>query len=156
MKPLRTQYIKAMIPEAQATTLFEVLRDTIEWEEGIRSKKGFTRLAKSTNLVEYPEIRELILTSLKKFKLSCNYTIYGVYINYYRDGTMWTPNHTHKGTHQLVLSFGTTRTLNIGKKTFEMENGDAVLFGSSIHGVPKEENVMEGRISIATFMRPEN
>ena len=34
-----------------------------------------------------------------------------------------------------------------------MDNGSAIIFGSSTHGVPKD-NSKEGRISIATFMTP--
>lgn len=34
-----------------------------------------------------------------------------------------------------------------------MKNGDAIIFGSSISGVPKM-NTTKGRISIATFMIP--
>ena len=60
---------------------------------------------------------------------------------------MYTPNHSHKGTHQLVISLGETRTLSVAKNEFRMENGDSILFGSSVHGVPREENVTKGRIS---------
>ena len=68
---------------------------------------------------------------------------------------MYTPNHSHKGSHQLVISLGGKRTLTIGKKKFPMKNGDAIIFGGSTHGIPKEPNAQEGRISIATFMIPE-
>jgi hypothetical protein len=76
-----------------------------------------------------------------------------IYLNYYENGEMWTPNHSHSGTHQLVISLGCPRTLQVTKKDYRMENGDAILFGSAIHGVPKEVNVKKGRISIATFMK---
>lgn len=78
----------------------------------------------------------------------------GVYLNYYRNGEMWTPNHSRPGTHQLVISLGATRTLEVTKKKIPMKNGDAILFGSATHGVPKEPEITTGRISIATFMRP--
>jgi len=35
-----------------------------------------------------------------------------------------------------------------------MGNGDAIIFGSAIHGVPKDSNCKAGRISIAVFMIP--
>jgi hypothetical protein len=79
-----------------------------------------------------------------------------IYLNYYENGEIWTtdhPNHSHSGTHQLVISLGCPRTLQVTKKDYRMENGDAILFGSAIHGVPKEVNVKEERIGIATFMR---
>ena len=81
------------------------------------------------------------------------YQISHIYVNYYKDGNMWTPNHSHKGTHQIVISLGATRQLKVGKKTFDMSSGSAIIFGGSIHGVPKQPDVKEGRISIATFMK---
>jgi len=154
-KILKTQIVKSAIEEKRSFELFEFLRDNIEWEEGIRSKSGFTRLAKAIDLEEHKDLEIIINTILKSnFKLNCvAYAIYGVYLNYYKDGSMWTPNHSHPGTHQLVISLGETRKLVIGKKEVQMKSGDAILFGSSIHGVPKEEN-KGGRISIATFMKP--
>lgn len=67
---------------------------------------------------------------------------------------MYTPNHSHRGTHQLVLSLGGERTLNVGKTEYVMRGGDAIIFGSSVHGVKKEPGA-EPRISIATFMVPD-
>lgn len=65
---------------------------------------------------------------------------------------MYTPNHTHPGTTQLIISLGCTRILNIGKKSYQMNSGDACIFGSSVHGVPKDDS-KDGRISIAVFMK---
>jgi hypothetical protein len=153
---LRTQIIPSALDEKEGTELYASLLQTIAWEDGIKSKKGFTRLAKSIDLSEYPQIEQFVLRTLtEKCKTGCQgYDIYGVYLNYYRNGEMWTPNHSHPGTHQLVISLGATRTLTVGKKNVPMKNGDAILFGSAIHGIPKEPSVSEGRISIATFMRP--
>jgi alkylated DNA repair dioxygenase AlkB len=83
-----------------------------------------------------------------------DYLVYGIYLNYYKNGDMYTPNHTHLKTHQLVISLGASRTFTIGKKTMTLNSGDAVLFGSAVHGVPKDSSVVDGRISIATFMSP--
>ena len=79
-----------------------------------------------------------------------NLSLYGCYLNYYKDGTHYTPNHSHKGTTQIVISLGGTRSFVLGKKTFNVKNGDVAIFGSAIHGVPKQENA-EPRISIAVF-----
>lgn len=82
------------------------------------------------------------------------YQILGIYLNYYKDETMYTPSHSHK-THQLVLSLGETRTLIVGSKQYMMEHNSCILFGKSSHKVPKElEKKKKGRISIATFMLP--
>lgn len=145
MKHLQTKIIKGAVKDI-------LLKESIIWEEGIRSKKGFTRKAKALLMGEYPLIDEIILDALKKITKN-RYLISHIYLNYYVDGNMWTPNHSHPGTHQLVISLGASRNLDIGKKSFLMESGDIILFGSSIHGVPKCD-IKEGRISIATFMTP--
>jgi hypothetical protein len=144
---MRTQYYESVVPNPDA--LYEYLRDNIAWEEGIKSKHGFTRLAKSISLSEYPELTAVIADVLGE--KCAEYIIHGVYLNYYANGDMHTPNHSHPQTHQLVISLGGTRTLTVGKKSFRMKSGDAILFGSSTHGVSKEEGA-SGRISIATFM----
>lgn len=149
-----TTFKKNILDKDFAETLYYTLQYNTEWEEGIRSRKGFTRKAKALDPNDNPILTSIVLETLTKITKQ-QYVLEGIYLNYYQDGNMWTPNHSHKGTHQLVISLGDTRTLEIGKKKFSMENGDAILFGGSIHGVPKEEN-KKGRISIATFMSPVN
>ena len=80
--------------------------------------------------------------------------IFGTYINYYRNGFDFLPSHSHKGMVQMVISLGATRKLTVGKKVYNIKNGDVIVFGSSSHGIPIEPEVTEGRISIATFMKP--
>lgn len=149
----KTVYLENAVDENEALSLFTILKEGVEWEEGVRSKKGFTRKAFSLHPLDIPILLEVInncLTSMTKTK----YEIVGIYLNLYENGDMFTPNHKHAGTHQLVISLGAQRTLTIGKKSYPMKNGDAVLFGTSIHGVPKEPSIKEARISIATFMVP--
>lgn len=148
-----TNFHKNILDQDRAYVLYYMLKDGIVWEEGIRSKKGFTRKAKALNKNDIIEVDNIIAEVLQKMTKT-KYNIIGIYLNYYEDGNMWTPNHSHPGTHQLVISLGATRTLNIAKKNYIMENGDAIIFGSSIHGIPKDESIKEGRISIATFMTP--
>jgi hypothetical protein len=148
---VRTTILKGVINKNESLALYEYLKDEIEWESGILSKKGFTRLAKPIALGEYPEVDIQISNVLNKMGCTGEYLIYGIYLNYYVNGDMWTPNHSHQKTQQLVISLGETRKLSVSKKVYEIESGDAILFGSSVHGVPKEEN-KGGRISIATFM----
>ena len=155
-----TTFKEKVIDEDEALAIYLTLKDSIEWEEEIRSKKGFTRKAKTVPMGQYPEIDSVIIRALR-YLITCKesknpkkYAILNYYLNYYEDGNMWTPNHSHRGTHQMVLSLGATRTLTVGKKEFQMSSGSAILFGGSIHGVPKNKAVKEGRISIATFMVP--
>lgn len=148
-KRCKTTFKKSALSENVANIFYKFFVTKIKWDEGIRSKNGFTRLAKMLPVGVFPELDNLCYNVLNNMGL--NYTILGIYLNYYKDGEMYTPNHSHKGTKQLVISLGAMRELTVGKKTFEMENGDAIVFGSSIHGVPKSKT-KEGRISIATFM----
>jgi hypothetical protein len=39
---------------------------------------------------------------------------------------------------------------------YALKSGDVIVFGASSHGVPKQLDVTEGRISIATFAVPIN
>ena len=94
------------------------------------------------------------MTKIKKSDKNKGYAIDNIYLNWYKDGTMWSPNHNHQGVHSLVISLGATRNFVLGKKIIEVKNGDAVFFGSAIHGVPKQAEVTEGRISIAVFLIP--
>lgn len=154
----KTRYVKALLDNSEASNLFRTLRDNTKWGEGIRSKKGHTRLAATISLEDNPIVEDVVvrtLMTLNKDEHLSDYAIHGVYLNYYRGGDDYTPTHSHAGTHQLVISLtdGCRRTLVVGKKEYSMGNGDVILFGSSPHGVPKQETRGE-RISIATFMTP--
>jgi len=150
---MRTQYLPRALPAARCHAAFETLRATIAWEDGIPSRaKGFTRFAKALSYEENDLVRGLIDDALKL--VGGEWVVEGCYLNYQLDGSNWTPNHSHKDTSQLVLSLGATRSFTLNKKTYTLENGDVVLFGAGIHGVPQEPAVKEGRIGIATFMRP--
>jgi hypothetical protein len=149
-----TNYKENVLNTDRAESLYYHLKYNIEWEDGIRSKKGYTRKAKPLNFGDIPEVDKAIVDALKQLS-NTNYAILGIYLNNYENGEMWTPNHSHKGTHQLVVSLGQTRRLDVGNKHYNMTNGSGIIFGSSIHGVPKD-GTTEGRISIATFMVPLN
>ncbi len=153
-----TTYLPAVFSD---DSLYGRLR-TLPWKEGIRSKNGFTRMAHIVTEHDpiFSELAHLIGVALANFKLNLgskmtkNYELAGIYVNYYKNGEMYTPNHTHPGTHQLIISLGETRTLTVGAKSYKMSNGDCILFGSSVHGVPKEPSVKNARISIAAFLIP--
>ena len=153
MPSQKTVYKKKVLNENYATSLYHLLSNGIEWDEGVRSRKGFTRKAKALRIGDIPEVDEAIGLALSSVTKT-PYNVEFIYLNYYENGEMWTPNHSHAGTHQMVISLGCPRTLQVSKKDYLMENGDVILFGSAIHGIPKEPNVKEGRIAIATFMKP--
>ncbi len=153
----RFHHLSGYLKSDMCNALYLYLRDTVKWEEGIKSRKGHTRSGAMFDLDEFViflhdfpeaivEISEVIDT------FSSRKVCGGIYLNYYKNGDDWTPNHTHPGTTQIVISLGATRTFSYGKKELNSEHGDIFVFGSSLHGVPKEPSVTEGRISIALFM----
>lgn len=143
-----TKVYKSVLCSDTATFAYEYLRDTIQWEAGIKSKHGATRLAKAVDPMEDEVLAQIVDAALTKSGMELR--IYSAYLNYYRDGSMYTPNHSHPGTIQIIISLGQTRTLTIGKKSYAIENGDVAIFGGSVHGVPKDKST-EGRISVALF-----
>lgn len=157
-KRIYTTYYPCIMNKEIATKCYFQLKDNIQWEESIRSKKGFTRMGKIVHLSQLPsEVIETVVRALSQYDPNKNITIAGVYANYYVNGDYWCPNHTHKGSMQVILSLGSPRTLTVGKKQYLMNNGDVIIFGSSIHGIPKEpvnerDEFKGGRISLAFFI----
>lgn len=146
-----TQYYPGLLDSDQALALFIYLAENIEWEDGIPSKSGPTRKAKAMEPGMDVYLDTTIVNVLNSLGL-INKGIYGIYLNYYRDGEDFTPSHSHKGTQQVVISLGSSRILTMGQKQFTLNNGDVITFGSSAHGVPKDPNCFTGRISIAFFI----
>ena len=153
-KRVMTQHYPSVFDENKSMESYVYLRDHIKWEEGVRSRSGFTRLAKSLIMGDNNIVDEILSEAMKKLNLESQYDILGIYLNYYRDGTHYTPSHSHKGMTQLVISLGATRTLRVGTKDYIMSNGDVIIFGSSAHAIAPEPSLSDGRISIATFMQP--
>ncbi len=151
-------HLQGYIDDATATKLYRYIHDNVAWGAGIKTRTGKpTRLAAPLDLFallvlldDFPEVTAKIIKIITDYSTRPN--CIGVYINYYRDGTDYTPSHTHKDTTQIVVSLGATRTFTYVKKEVESRNGDVLIFGASAHGVPKDESVTEGRISIALFM----
>jgi hypothetical protein len=159
MSKCKTQVLEGAVDSTTTKVLFEYLKHNVEWVESIKSRKnrtngGFTRLGCSIDLAEHPDILEVIKSTIAKFNKGINYVIQGVYLNWYKDGNMWSPNHTHTGVHSLVISLGATRNFVLGKKTVPVKDGDAVIFGTALHGIPVQSEVTEDRISIAVFLIP--
>ena len=159
----KTQIYKQIIDEETATSVFDFLLNNGQWEDGIYSKrlKRVTRKAYSPDLNNMDStvdlmIMDLLIQCFNKLNLTEKYLISDIYVNYYRNGQDSAPSHSHPGQTQLVLSLGTTRTLIVGNKHYNVENGDVIIFGSSTHQVPQELHITTPRISIATFMVNKN
>ena len=156
MSRCSTTYKSDTFTEEASTDLYNNLVSSVRWHDGIRSRNGFTRKAHmvmpTDPLMTY--LCYVVNIALNALPNKPKYEIMGIYINYYVDGKMYTPNHSHKGSHQLIISLGATRTLTVGKKEFAMKNGSTIIFGGAVHGVPKEPSILTGRISIAAFLKP--
>lgn len=142
----RTVYVPSLIPKETADELFTYLYHHIAWEVGIKN----TRRAKALSLDSEPIVTSTVLDVLNSVDINPQ-RVLGLYLNLYRDGNDYTPSHSHNGTDQLVISLGGVRTLNVGRKSFTMQSGDVIYFGTSTHGVPKEAEA-QPRISIAVFL----
>ena len=147
----RTKHFKAVFSKDVADYYYNTLVNNVKWEDGIKSRRhGFTRKAKPVSMGENEHVDEIFKFVFDNIEYKPS-ICFGLYLNYYRDGNDFTPNHSHKGTKQIVISLGETRILKVGKKEYKLDSGDVVVFGSSIHGVPKDTNITKGRISIAAF-----
>ena len=146
---MRTVFKKAILDKDEASSLYYIIQESLPWQEGIRSRKGFTRLACPLYSMEFPLIDDILKKACKELSIYSNF--HGIYVNYYKDGNMWTPNHSHPNTKQIVISLGATRNLKINSKIYSMESGDAIAFGHGIHGVMMQPDIKMGRISIAAF-----
>lgn len=154
-KKVITKYHSNILNPTYSTQIYNYLKDNIQWEEGVRSRiTGFTRLAKALNYGDNTVIDNAIIEVFNKLNLMNQYQIQGLYLNFYKNGTHHTPSHSHKNQIQLIISLGATRTLRVGTKNYSLNNGDVIIFGSSTHSVPIEPSILNGRISIATFMQP--
>jgi hypothetical protein len=147
---------KRFVSSDDAWAMFYHLEESIPWQDGIRTRGGgFTR--KACGILPGYDIQ--FDNFLKKVLQNLGYTtsicLAGIYLNYYRNGDDYTPNHRHPDTKQLVISLGATRTFSFNSRKFPVSNGDVVIFDDQMHGVPKEPSCEEARISIAIFV-PKN
>ncbi len=154
---IRTQYFPQTIDPESATSIYETLMQYTEWDDGIYSRKVGrpSRKAYSVNINNSNELDLYIIRTVSSVMENIDIldqTVSHIYVNYYRDGNDFCPTHRHKGTKQLIISLGVTRTLKVGTKYYDMNSGDVIVFGSSNHGVPQQEHITEGRISIAVFI----
>lgn len=157
-KITRTRAYKGLIDRETANCIYAMLESSIPWGEGVRSKSGFTRMAYAMRDIYDTTLPEMVADTLYQLILSTLQSLeveptayYGCYLNYYRDGADWTPRHDHKNSRQVVISLGASRVLTVGEKSYDLNSGDVIIFGSSMHGVPKSDT-KEGRISIALFL----
>lgn len=151
---VRIQHLSGAIDYTEAQQAYFLLK-RLKWEDGIKSRKnGVTRKAKPLMHGDNEIVDRLIEKAVKQLNMT-DHLVAGIYLNYYRTGVDYTPTHRHDGTTQMIISLGGDRTLRINNREIPQQNGDVTVFGSSPHGVPREDTVSPwGRISIACFLIP--
>ena len=155
MTSVKTTYYPSIFDEKTSECIYLYLKNNINWQDGIYSKKHkvVSRKAymptQTTDIDDY--INQLVATALPQDE-DIDIQVLGIYVNYYQNGNDFCPAHSHSGTTQMILSFGATRKLTVGKKEFPLKSGDVIIFGSSTHKIDKEPEITEGRISIAVFI----
>ena len=143
-----TVYVPGYLAEERAEYLYEIARTFLDplWEKGPRS----SRLATAQSADFIPEIGEVIREIVDEYIPRS--LVYNCYYNLYEDGSMYTPNHSHPGTLQIIISLGPgIRTLKVGKKNYPQHPGTLTIFGSSTHGVAREPHIRDPRIGVAVF-----
>jgi alkylated DNA repair dioxygenase AlkB len=151
------------LPDDYCKTLYEDLTKSIPWR-----KMTWGRGRELPRMIfhydnNHSEINKLI--KLIEDTFVCE--VSGVFMNYYRDGKDYTPEHRdeYDGDDVYTLSLGASRKFYFistqentkGEKlNYTLNNGDLIYFGANInrnykHSLPKQVSVKEGRISIVFF-----
>lgn len=156
MARVKTTHYPSVLDLEKATALYTHMSASLPWVDGIYSSKlkTTTRLAHQASWEdrEVLDIINKVLHAITEEPVK-QFVVLGVYVNYYRDGKDWAPAHSHPGPmYQLIISLGATRQLRVGKKIYDMNNGDAIVFGGSTHEIIRDPTITEGRISIAVFL----
>ena len=150
------QFYRSLLADDHATALYEYFRSNIEWDNNIALRNSrnedYTLKTKSIELGSDEIVDSTIRDIISKISIY-PYTIYGIRLNYYRDGDDHTPSHIHTGIVHMILSLGATRTLNLDGENYDIKNGDCVRFGIMKHGVPKEPSCTDGRISMVLYLK---
>jgi hypothetical protein len=150
---IATSILPHFINEDECMAMFIYLKENIKWQEGIQTRSGgHTRLAAMGN--EDRNVHHFI-QKIKRTLPFGKFQVVGIYLNYQRNGTEYTPTHCHQNGFQQVICLGPAkRKFTIGNKHYIVGNGDVIVFGSDKHGLPKDTKCKEERISIATFYLP--
>lgn len=73
-----------------------------------------------------------------------------LFICYYKDGNDSCPIHKHN-CEQITLSFGESRIIIVNNKKILLKHGDVLYLKGQKHGIPKDENIKNPRISFNLF-----
>jgi hypothetical protein len=94
IKKIAPSILPHYIDENECMAMFIYLKENTKWEEGIQTRSGgHTRLAAMGN--EDANVYRFI-QKIKSTLPSSNYQLAGIYLNYQRNGTEYTPTHCHQ------------------------------------------------------------
>lgn len=156
---------------AGKTDIYRKLVERVEWHDAVVVKRNAqdggrsleVQFDKEGNKVaakrkcasyngEVPELDAVVSRLCKHLDLEED--LARVFMNWYPDGENVTGNHRHNAWTAL-LSFGGPRILQVDHKPYVMFDGDLIVFGQQMHGVPKMPDATnEGRISVVLFFHP--
>ena len=124
-RPCRTKLVRQLSQRRRGYLMVRLSSATMSHGRRNCSKKGFTRKAAPIDLEDDENnygLKEFVTTTLTRMGVDpSSYDIEGTYLNYYEDGSMWTPDHTHPGLHQLVISLGASRTFVSGEENIHRQ-----------------------------------
>lgn len=152
------QHIEKGLTDEQSAQWFDICVQ-LPYHQGIKSRRyGPTRLACALSILKDALSAEHNFFSRELQELADKYLpghkVSGIYINFYRDGKMFTPMHRHTNTVQMVVSLGASRTFKINTRTMLVKDSDIVIFGSQPHGILREPECETSRFSVACFLTP--
>src|SRR5579872_2316870 len=96
---ISTKHYAGIVDSQTAIEVYNYLRDNIEWEDGSRSKKGYTRKIRLISLGDDSIVDTVIENVMIRLCIDKS-KIKSLYLDYYRNSNDWCPNRTHKNTKQ--------------------------------------------------------
>jgi len=154
---------------ARDSSLFEVLANSVTWRQGkvmmrdpetgelvLRFDRSGATIPAKRKVADCPKGIPALESLLRRVfaKANIHDTQARVVLNFYEDGSKTLNAHRHDFWTCLV-SLGAPRMLEVDHKPYLLEDGDMILFGTQMHGVPAMPDVAEGRISIVVFFHPD-
>eukprot|EP00397_Hematodinium_sp_SG-2012_P041598 GEMP01045857.1.p1 GENE.GEMP01045857.1~~GEMP01045857.1.p1 ORF type:complete len:472 (+),score=123.88 GEMP01045857.1:24-1439(+) len=124
---------------------------TVRYDKDGKELKGRRKIAHYNG--EVPELDAVLKRAYQHVEVEDDE--YSVIMNWYLHGENVTGNHRHNAW-TVLLSFGAPRILQVDLKPFVLFDGDMIIFGQQMHGVPKMPDVgpNDGRISVVFFFHP--
>lgn len=154
---------------AQNRSLFETLVDSLDWKQGkvtyrdeltnelvLRFDEQGRSIPAKRMVSDYRKGIAPLDALLQKafFEASIRDPQARVVLNLYTDGTKQLNAHRHD-YWTCLISLGAPRILSVDHQPVLLEDGDMIVFGTQMHGVPAMPDITGGRISVVIFFYPD-